>query len=106
MIAGEGAEAVGALGVYSSERQSAPLGQAEWEHKVLTCLAQYAALAVQNALRQDALRASREQRSAAETFAALGDIAANLLHHLNNKVGDDPRPHTGYPGQVPPGARG
>ena len=26
----------------------------------------------------------------AETFAALGDIAANLLHHLNNKVGTIP----------------
>lgn len=26
----------------------------------------------------------------AETFAAMGDIAANLLHHLNNKVGAIP----------------
>ncbi len=90
MIAGEGAEAVGALGLYSDERQAAPLGQAEWEQKVLTCLAQYGALAVQNATRQEALKASREQRSAAETFAAMGDIAANLLHHLNNKVGTIP----------------
>ena len=26
----------------------------------------------------------------AETFAAMGDIAANLLHHVNNKVGTIP----------------
>jgi len=25
-----------------------------------------------------------------ETFAALGDVAANLLHHLNNQVGSIP----------------
>jgi signal transduction histidine kinase len=47
-------------------------------------------LAYQNAARQEALRASQEQRSVAETFAAVGDIASNLLHHLNNKVGTIP----------------
>jgi signal transduction histidine kinase len=57
---------------------------------VLTCLGYYASLAIQNAAHQEALRASQEQRAVAETFAAVGDIAANLLHHLNNKVGTIP----------------
>ena len=39
---------------------------------------------------RSALRAAQEQRAAAETFAAVGDIAANLLHQLNNKVGTIP----------------
>jgi len=57
---------------------------------VLTCLAYYAALSVQYAARQDELRQAQEQRAVAETFAAIGDIAANVLHHLNNKVGTIP----------------
>lgn len=64
--------------------------ESEWEKKVLTCLAHYAALAVQNAAHQNALRAAQEQRAVSETFAAVGDIAANVLHHLNNKVGTIP----------------
>jgi signal transduction histidine kinase len=54
------------------------------------CLSNYAVLAYQNAARQEALRSSQEQRAIAETFAAVGDIASNLLHHLNNKVGTIP----------------
>jgi signal transduction histidine kinase len=64
--------------------------ESEWDTKVLTCLAHYAALAVHNAARQEALRAAEEQHAVAETFAAVGDIAANLLHQLNNKVGAIP----------------
>jgi signal transduction histidine kinase len=63
---------------------------AEWDKKVLTCLAHHAALAVQEASRREALRAAEEQRAVAETFAAVGDIAANLLHRVNNKVGTIP----------------
>jgi GAF domain-containing protein len=62
----------------------------EWDEKVLTCLAHYAALALYNAARQETLRAIQEQHAVAETFAAVGDIAANVLHHLNNKVGSIP----------------
>ena len=57
---------------------------------MLSILAHYAALAFQNATHQE--RAARGARAArcGETFAAMGDIAANLLHHLNNKVGTIP----------------
>ena len=64
-------------------------GGVDWS-KVLTVLAHYAALAVQNAARQEALREAQERHAVAETFAAVGDIAANVLHHLNNKVGTIP----------------
>ena len=53
-------------------------------------LAHHAALAVQEASRREALRAAEEQRAVAETFAAVGDIAANLLHRVNNKIGTIP----------------
>ncbi len=61
--------------------------KSEWDKKVLACLANYAVLAVQNESRQQALRSSQEQHLIAETFAAVGDISANLLHNMNNKVG-------------------
>ncbi len=57
---------------------------------MLSCLAYYAALSVQNAGHQEALRAAQEQHAVAETFAAIGDITANVLHNLNNKVGTIP----------------
>jgi signal transduction histidine kinase len=84
------AEPLGALGVYSSSSNPGRFAESEWDKKVLVCLADYAVLAYQNTIRQEALRASQEQRSIAETFAAVGDIASNLLHHLNNKVGTIP----------------
>ncbi|HMD82991.1 MAG TPA: HAMP domain-containing sensor histidine kinase, partial [Anaerolineales bacterium] len=62
----------------------------EWDKKVLACLANYAVLAVQNESHQRALRSSQEQHWTAETFAAVGDISANLLHNMNNKVGTIP----------------
>lgn len=78
---------LGALGVfYSADLPSRP-PESDWDAKVLTLLAHYAALALQNEERQQALRAAQEQRAIAETFAAVGDIASNLLHHLNNKIG-------------------
>lgn len=96
LLAGEEGHPLGAFGVYDSAPESAPPAETEhptwrdWDRKVLTFLAHYAALAVQNDRRQQALRAAQEQRSVAETFAAIGDIASNLLHHLNNKVGTIP----------------
>ncbi len=88
LLAGDAREPVGAFSVYSAV--SAPGRLAEWDEKVLICLAHYAALAVQNETRQKALREAQEQRAVAETFAAVGDVAANVLHHLNNKVGSIP----------------
>jgi signal transduction histidine kinase len=81
---------LGAFGVYSSTAGPGHFAESEWDKKVLVTLADYAVLAYQNAARQEALKASQEQRSVAETFAAVGDIASNLLHHLNNKVGTIP----------------
>ncbi|HEX7434701.1 MAG TPA: GAF domain-containing protein [Anaerolineaceae bacterium] len=83
-------EPVGAFSVYSAGSDPGRFAESEWDKKVLTCLGYYAALAVHNATRQEALRSAQEQRAVAETFAAVGDIAANLLHHLNNKVGTIP----------------
>jgi len=83
-------EPVGAFSVYGNDDQSEHLLSSDWDKKVLTILAHYAALAEQNSARREALRIAQEQRAVAETFAAVGDVAANLLHHLNNKVGTIP----------------
>jgi len=90
LLTSAGRQPVGVLSVYSPSNDAGRFAETEWDKKVLTCLSQYAALAIQNAAHQEELRASQEQRSVAETFAAVGDIAANLLHHLNNKVGTIP----------------
>jgi signal transduction histidine kinase len=90
LLPGNEAEPLGAFGVYSSNASPGHFAESEWDKKVLITLADYAVLAYQNAARQEALKASQEQRSVAETFAAVGDIASNLLHHLNNKVGTIP----------------
>ncbi|PWH14644.1 MAG: hypothetical protein DDG60_07780 [Anaerolineae bacterium] len=96
LLAGEEGQPLGAFGVYSTTPETKTPVEMEqpvwrdWDRKVLTFLAHYAALAVQNESHQQALRAAQEQRSVAETFAAVGDIASNLLHHLNNKVGTIP----------------
>jgi GAF domain-containing protein len=83
-------EAVGAFSAYSVGSEPGRFAESEWDEKVLSVLAHYAALAVQNAARQEALREAQERHAVAETFAAVGDIAANVLHHLNNKVGAIP----------------
>ncbi len=83
-------EPVGAFGVYSAATDSPRPPESEWDQKVLTCLAHYAALVVHNEARQRVLKAAQEQRAVAETFAAIGDMAANLLHQLNNRVGTIP----------------
>jgi signal transduction histidine kinase len=90
LLAGNEDVPLGAFGVYSSNTGPGHFADSEWDKKVLVCLADYAVLAYQNAAKQEALRVSQEQRSVAETFAAVGDIASNLLHHLNNKVGTIP----------------
>ena len=81
---------LGAFSVYSAGLQEGRFVESKWDEKVLTILAHYAALAVRNAARQEALRDAQERHAMAETFAAVGDIAANLLHQLNNRVGTIP----------------
>jgi len=81
---------LGAFSVYSAGLQEGRVVESKWDEKVLTILAHYAALAVRNAARQQALRDAQERHAMAETFAAVGDIAANLLHQLNNRVGTIP----------------
>lgn len=87
---GEQVEPMGAFSVYRAAPDAEHFSESGWDEKVLTCLAHYAALALQNAARQSALQAAQEQRAIAETFAAVGDIAANLLHQLNNQLGTIP----------------
>jgi signal transduction histidine kinase/putative methionine-R-sulfoxide reductase with GAF domain len=83
-------EPLGAFGIYSGSQETGHFTESDWDKKVLASLAHYAALAVRNAFHQEALRTAQEQRAVAETFAVVGDIAANLLHQLNNKVGTIP----------------
>ncbi len=90
LLVGDEPEPLGAFSVYSPARDPIDFDQSDWDKKVLTILSHYAALAVVNTRRQEALQAAQEQRAVAETFAALGDIAANVLHQLNNKVGTIP----------------
>ncbi len=89
---GDQAKALGMFGVFNSDA-GAGAGRgakSEWDKKVLACLANYAVLALQNESHQQALHISQEQHWTAETFAAVGDISANLLHNMNNKVGTIP----------------
>ena len=90
LLASDALAPIGAFSVYSTLDEPGRFAESVWDEKVLTCLAHYAALAVHNAKRQEALRTAQEQHAVAETFAAVGDIAANVLHHLNNKVGTIP----------------
>ncbi|MBN1248586.1 MAG: GAF domain-containing protein [Anaerolineae bacterium] len=90
IVSSEDGEPIGALSVYGLHGEPGHFTESEWDKKVLTCLAYYAALAFQNADRQRALRLAQERHAVAETFAAVGDVAANVLHHLNNKVGTIP----------------
>ncbi len=90
IIASDSATPLGALSIYTTQPDLRHFDEAEWEKKVLALLGHYAALAIQNAARLDELRAVQEKRAIAETFAAVGDIASNLLHRLNNKVGTIP----------------
>jgi len=73
----------GALTLYTSERREF----SEWDQRLLTWLANHTAIAVQEAETLDQLAQARERQTLAETFAALGDVAANLLHRVNNLVG-------------------
>jgi signal transduction histidine kinase len=53
-------------------------------------LANQAAVAIHDAEQLAQLEQARQRQAVVETFAAVGDVAANLLHQLNNKVGAIP----------------
>jgi len=80
----------GVFSVYSARGDLRDFGQSDWDKRVVSILGHYDALAVQNSAYLEALRLAEDQRATTETFAAIGDIAANLLHRLNNKVGTIP----------------
>lgn len=80
----------GAFSVYTAPGDVRDFSQSDWDKRVLSILGHYATLAVQNASHLEALKLAEDQRATTETFAAIGDIAANLLHRLNNKVGTIP----------------
>jgi len=88
--AGEEAKLLGMFGVCNAASGAGRSAKSEWDKKVLACLANYAVLALQNESHQQALQTSQEQHWTAETFAAVGDISANLMHNMNNKVGTIP----------------
>jgi GAF domain-containing protein len=90
LSSGDQAKALGMFGVFNTDMGEERSARSEWDKKVLACLANYAVLAIQNESDQQALRVSQEKHWTAETFAAVGDISANLLHNMNNKVGAIP----------------
>ena len=80
----------GVFSIYTARGDLRDFGQSDWDKRVVSILGHYAALAAQNTAHLEALKLAEDQRAITETFAAIGDIAANLLHRLNNKVGTIP----------------
>jgi len=81
---------VGAFSIHSAATHDRNFEQSEWDKNVLSILGYYATLAIQNAAHQEAARLAHEQRTVTEAFAGIGDIASNLMHQLNNKIGAIP----------------
>ncbi len=73
----------GAFGVYTTE----PRSFSDWDTRLLATLANHAAVALQQAEALAQVKLAEERQAVAETFAVLGDIAANLLHRVNNLIG-------------------
>jgi len=74
---------VGSFSLYSAQLRDF----SDWDKKLLTCLANHAAVAIRDAEQLAQLKETQERQAIAETFAAVGDLGANLLHQLNNKFG-------------------
>lgn len=83
LIPDESGRALGSFSLYATDLRDF----SDWDKKLLICLANHAAVAIQDAEQLAQLKQARERQATAETFAAVGDVAANLLHQLNNKVG-------------------
>ncbi|MCB0168650.1 MAG: GAF domain-containing sensor histidine kinase [Anaerolineae bacterium] len=75
--------AVGSFSLYATRLRDF----SDWDKKLLTCLANHAAVAIRDAEHRTRLKQAQERQVLAETFAAVGDVAANLVHQLNNKFG-------------------
>ncbi len=74
---------VGSFNLYTSKLRDF----SAWDKKLLTCLANHAAVAIRDAEQLTQLKETQERQAIAETFAAVGDVGANLVHQLNNKFG-------------------
>lgn len=83
LAAQDNAHPVGSFALYSRELRDF----SDWDKKLLTCLANHAAVAIRDAEQLRLLKQAQERQATAETIAAVGDVAANLLHQLNNKFG-------------------
>ncbi len=86
-LAGRDGTPLGAFGVYTTM----PRAFSDWETRLLAALANHAAVAFQQAEALAQLKQAQERQAVAETFAVLGDVAANLLHRVNNLVGVIPQ---------------
>jgi signal transduction histidine kinase len=73
----------GAFGAYSLETRIF----SDWDTRLLTCLANHATAAFQQAEAIAQVKQAQERQAVAETFAVLGDVSANLLHRVNNLIG-------------------
>ncbi len=73
----------GAFGVYAT----GPRAFSDWDVRLLTSLANHAAVALQQAEALAQMKLAEERQAVAETFAVLGDVSANLLHRVNNLIG-------------------
>ena len=78
---------IGVLSVHFSENTPRDFEQIDWDINVLNILGHYATLAIQSATHREELRLAQERHTVTEAFAAIGEIASNLLHKLNNKIG-------------------
>jgi signal transduction histidine kinase len=78
--------AIGSFSLYAIQLRDF----SDWDKKLLTILANQAAVAIHDAEQLAQLEQARQRQAVVETFAAVGDVAANLLHQLNNKVGAIP----------------
>ncbi|HBX68698.1 MAG TPA: hypothetical protein DEH25_04775, partial [Chloroflexi bacterium] len=81
---------IGAISILYHQAGFQEVEQAEWDKNVLNILGHYVTLAMQNAAHREAARIAQERHTVTEAFAAIGDIASNLLHQLNNKIGTIP----------------
>lgn len=57
------------------------------DERILFFLESYINLAIEDQRRKEILASEQQQRFIAETFAAVGDVASNVLHTVNNRVG-------------------
>lgn len=86
-LVGRDGAPLGAFGVYTTT----PRTFTDWETRLLAALANHAAVAFQQAEALAQVKLAQERQAVAETFAVLGDVAANLLHRVNNLVGVIPQ---------------